>query len=146
MIRGVFRDERTRRRPFVAARLSIPSQALSGDVRFLVDTGADSTVLAPGDTLALGIDVGRLRPGPPSAGVGGTTRTVSAQAMLTLGHLAYDLTLRVLVPSRDQQRALGRIPSLLGRDILSYFALFMEERTRRVMLLEPPEADSLQLP
>ena len=34
----------------------------------------------------------------------------------------------------------------LGRDVLSRFALFMEERSGRVLLLEPHEAASLQLP
>jgi len=38
-----------------------------------------------------------------------------------------------------------RIPSLLGRDILSHFALFVEERTNRVLLLEAHEADALPL-
>ena len=38
------------------------------------------------------------------------------------------------------------IPSLPGRDILSRFALYMEERTGRVLLLEPAEAESLTLP
>ena len=37
------------------------------------------------------------------------------------------------------------IPSLLGRDVLSHFALFLEERTGRVLLLEPHEADALPL-
>ena len=37
------------------------------------------------------------------------------------------------------------IPSLLGRDILSHFALFLEERTNRVLLLEAHEADALPL-
>lgn len=38
------------------------------------------------------------------------------------------------------------IPSLLGRDVLARFALFFEERTGRVLLLEPSEADALELP
>ena len=37
------------------------------------------------------------------------------------------------------------IPSLLGRDVLSHFALFLEERTGRVLLLEPHEAAALPL-
>lgn len=70
-----------------------------------------------------------------------------AQATITLGHLTYQLSLRILAPrGGEQQRALGRIPSLLGRDILSPFALFMEERSNRVLLLEPHEADALNLP
>ena len=38
-----------------------------------------------------------------------------------------------------------RIPFLLGRDVLSHFALFLEERTNRVLLLEAYEADALPL-
>ena len=146
MIRGVFREERGRRRPFITARLLIPSQSISGDIRFLIDTGADSTVLAPADVFFLGVDVQRLPPSTPSAGVGGITRTASAEATITLGRLTYDLSLRILVPGREQQQALSRIPSLLGRDMLSHFALFMEERSLRVLLLEPHEANSLGLP
>jgi len=146
MIRGFFRVDRGRRRPFVTARLAIPSQAISGDVHFLVDSGADVTLLAPADVLFLRIDVGSLPQGTPTTGVGGTARTAYAEAAITLGHLTYDVPLRILLPGRRQQRALSRIPSLLGRDILSYFALFMEERSQRVMLLEPHEAASLRLP
>ena len=40
----------------------------------------------------------------------------------------------------------SRIPSLLGRDLLSYFALFIEERSHRVLLREPDEADAVVLP
>jgi hypothetical protein len=46
----------------------------------------------------------------------------------------------------EPQVPLLPIPSLLGRDILARFALVMEERTRRVLLLEPAEADALGLP
>jgi hypothetical protein len=35
---------------------------------------------------------------------------------------------------------------MIRRDILSRFALFMEERTNRLFLLEPDEVDALQLP
>ena len=35
------------------------------------------------------------------------------------------------------------VPSLLGRDLLAHFALFMGEHTGRVLLLEPDEANQL---
>ena len=38
------------------------------------------------------------------------------------------------------------MPSLPGRDILAYFVLLMEEPSRRVLLLEPHEADMRPLP
>jgi hypothetical protein len=62
---------------------------------------------------------------------------------LTLESLSMSLSLTILEPPSDP---LPTIPSLLGRDILSRFALFMEERTDRLFLLEPDEADALRLP
>lgn len=147
MIRGRFEGPPGRRRPFVTAHLFISSQNISGDVSFLVDTGADSIVLAPTDALFLGIDTRLLPQGVPSIGVGGVTPTVNAKALITLNDQAFDILLRILAPrSRQQQRALRTIPSLLGRDILSHFALLVQERTNRVLLLEPKEADLLHLP
>jgi predicted aspartyl protease len=145
MIRGRF--EGLRRRPFVTAHLSIPAQNISGQVSFLVDTGADSIVLAPADALFLGIDTTALQQGVPSIGVGGPTATVNTAAILTLNNRVFNVLLRILAPrSRQQQQALRTIPSLLGRDILSHFALFVEEHTNRVLLLEPEEVDALALP
>ena len=125
----------------------LASQAISDDVDFLVDTGADSTVLAPADAARLGIDTARLLSCPQSAGVGGTTPTAYEPATVVLGQHGFDVALRILPPrTRGQRLALAQIPSLLGRDILAHFALFFEERTGRVLLLTPEEADALNLP
>jgi hypothetical protein len=147
MIRGSFEGPPGRRRPFITVHLTIPSQNISGDVNFLVDTGADSTVLAPTDSLFLGIDTTSLEQGVPSRGIGGTTPTVNTHAILTLNNRSFNIPLHILAPrTRRQQQALRTIPSLLGRDILLNFALFVEERTNRVLLLEYQEADALNLP
>lgn len=147
MIRGSLIGLPGRRRPFITATVALTSQAIMGDVSFLIDTGADATLLAPADVLVLGIDTASLPRGASSVGVGGSTRTAVAAATLTLGGRRYPLTLRLLLPAApEQQAALNRIPSLLGRDILAHFAFFFEERTGRVLLLEPREADALHLP
>ena len=136
-----------RRRPFVTAHIALPSLDVAGDAQFLVDTGADSSLLSPIDALFLAIDISRLPQGAPGIGIGGMTTTVEAQATITLGTSPFPFALRVLAPrTRRQAQAVRRIPSLLGRDILAHFALFLEERTDRVLLLEPDEADALQLP
>ncbi len=147
MIRGYFGGYPGRKRPFILARLAIPALTVAGKVHFLIDTGADSTVLAPRDAGLLNLDLSRLPPGPVSTGVGGQTPTASTPATLTLDALPFTTTLRILAPTNSQQRqALRTIPSLLGRDLLAHFALILEERTDRVLLLSPSEADALPLP
>lgn len=147
MIRGRLVATGGRRRPFVLAHVSIPSQNVSDDVNLLVATGADGTLIAPSDAAILRINIAQLPPGPPSTGVGGRVPTVYTQATVTIDTFTHQLPLRILAPrSRVQQQALARIPSLLGRDILSHFALFFEQRTDRVLLLTSGEADALNLP
>jgi hypothetical protein len=147
MIRGYLLARGRARRPFVVGRIGIPAQAIDDDVNLLVDTGADGTLLSPSDATRLRIDLSQLPSGSPSTGVGGSVPTVYAEATLTLGSFIYQLPVRILAPqSPIQQDSLARIPSLLGRDILAQFALFFEQRTRRVLLLTPEEADALVLP
>jgi predicted aspartyl protease len=147
MIRGQFITVGGRARPIILAHIAFPLAGVSGDVNLLVDTGADGTLLSPSDATKLGLDVTQLASDSSSLGVGGSVPTVHAEADLTLGGLTYRLRLRVLAPLSSAQRgALARIPSLLGRDLLSHFALFFEERTGRVLLLTPEEADTLALP
>lgn len=147
MIRGRLAGAPGRLRPMAMAHVDIPSQHLSADIVFLIDTGADSTLIAPVDVAVLGLETSHLSRGVRSAGVGGATDTVFVESIVTLGPHSFDLSLRILAPrTPEQQAALSHIPSLLGRDILAHFALFLEERTGRVLLLEPEEADRLQLP
>ncbi|MBM2827259.1 MAG: Peptidase protein [Dehalococcoidia bacterium] len=147
MIRGYFGGPGARLRPFVIASVSIPHLQIRGTVHFLVDTGADTTLLAPRDAKELGLDINSLPQSPPSMGVGGPTPTASTEATITLDSLSFTISLRILAPTdQRQQRSLQFIPSLLGRDIMAHFALFMEERTRRVLLLEPEEVGRLQIP
>lgn len=147
MIRGYFSRGAVRRRPFVDADFVAPSLGITGRVPLLVDTGADSSVLAPADAVRLRIPLSQLPAGPRSAGVGGTMPTVVLPGSLTLGPRTFPIALRILAPDTPRQRqAISRIPSLLGRDILAHFALFVEERSQRVILLEPHEAAALPLP
>jgi hypothetical protein len=147
MIRGYFEDDLGRRRPFVKIWLELPAQSVSGEVDFLIDTGAESTILGFVDMLVLRIDPRGLPAGPRSLGIGGRTATLRADATLVLGDRTLSIALRILAPRvRRQQQALMTFPSLLGNDVLRHFALVIEERTDRVLLLEPAEADALPLP
>src|SRR6266508_2186449 len=122
MIRGYFFERGGVKRPFVNAVLDFPSLARSLHVRMLVDTGADRTILAPLDTRRLGIDLTRMPQGQPSTGVGGRGETRTGEVILTLDSSSINLTLTILDPPSNA--SLLPIPSLLGRDVLSRFALF----------------------
>jgi hypothetical protein len=88
------------------------------------------------------VDLASLPLGEPLFGIGGKAENRVTEAVIEMGTLSTTFTLSILEPSPP----LLPIPSVLGRDVLSTFALFMEERTRRVFLLEPQEADALNLP
>ena len=139
MIRGYFSTGPTRR-PFVSARFRFPTlgnQILP--VELLMDTGADRTLLSPVDARRLGIDLATLESGSPSIGVGGLAETRTIEAVLTIDTFSTPIALTIVEASRP-------IPSLLGRDVISRFALFLEERTQRVLLLAPSEAHTLNIP
>lgn len=148
MIQGYFSIELGRRRPFIDAVFQFPTldnQAIQ--VPLLVETGADRAILSPTDALRLsrrfGVNLGELPQGAQSTGIGGQASTRTVEVILSIDSFSTSLTLTILeaVPGR-----LLPIPSLLGRDILSHFALFMEERSNRLLLLEPQEANSLNIP
>jgi len=143
MIRGYFDLTRGMLRPFVDAALVFPALARRRvDVRLLINTGADRTVLSPGDALPIASLLGSLPPGPALRGVGGTTTTRRADVVITMATFSANLTLTIFSPSLGARS----MPSVLGRDVLSHFALVVEERTDRVLLLTPDEADRVNWP
>ncbi len=147
MIRGYFSTMGGGRRPFLSAVIQFPTLNQRLEIPLLVDTGADRTILSPRDarqmSRRLGFDLTSLPRGAPGAGVGGQTNTRIIDAILVLDNFSVPLTLSILEPPPGPP---SPIPSLLGRDVLSQFALFMEEHTGRLLLLDPQEASSLNLP
>ena len=116
------------------------------NVLFLIDTGADTSLIGDFDAFRMvrdfGVDLTDLPIGTPSEGIGGVVATRTAMSTLTVDDFTRNLRIDILEPSSETHFS---VPSLLGRDILSHFALFVEERTRKVLLLEPAEADALGL-
>lgn len=140
LVRGCFLAVAGRSRPYVDATLQFPSIGKQLDVRLLVDTGADRTVLGPQDAARLGIDYAALARGQEVGGLGGRVDTRVTDATLAFESLAIPISLTVLDPGATRQLA---VPSLLGRDVLAQFALFMDESRGRVLLFERRAADAL---
>jgi hypothetical protein len=114
-------------------------------VSFLIDTGADSTVLAPDVTEQL---AGVVQPTPTSTtatGIGGTLQM-------------YELAVDLLLPTTSGQRARihGPLPillapgslelSVIGRDVLDQFTLIYARPQGTLLLLTPPHTFILQPP
>ena len=72
-------------------------------------------------------------------GISGETSTLVIESDLTVQGYSRPLTLHI--PEVRQP-----VPSLLGRDFMSNLALFIEERTGRVLFFETGELASLGIP
>jgi predicted aspartyl protease len=140
MIRGYFSTVGTTRLPFLYCELEFPSnpEACKAAVELLVDTGADRTILSPVDAESIGIDTSNLEVGRRSSGIGGVTPTRVIESRIIVQNFATPLRLHI-------PEARLPIPSLLGRDFMLNFALFMEERTGRVMFLDQEDLNDYQL-
>lgn len=72
MLRGRFGADG---RPYVNGLLIVPRLRSRANVTFLVDTGADTTMLSPSDGRVMGIDYRRLGNRDMSVGIGGSIQT-----------------------------------------------------------------------
>ena len=122
MIRGRFGD--TTGRPYIEGRLSIPRLGIVGDISFIMDTGADTSVLMPVDAQRMGVDFQLLANTVESRGIGGLSKQFVEDAIVVFTEPAvclhaYFLSMRIATPSPD----IADIPSLLGRDIIDNWAI-----------------------
>lgn len=141
MILGYFQTEGEFQRPHVDLILQFPvADNRQLEVSFLVDTGADRTLLSPTEGVRLrqqlGIDLLSLPFGSPIGGVDGETQTREIDAALNIGEQSISRTLSLVEPPPGQ---FPTMPSLLGRDIIYQLALFMEYKTDRLLLLDESE-------
>ncbi len=106
--------------PYVEGYLDLPGLNASGRVTFLVDTGADTTLLLPSGLDLLGINYANL-PGRPdqSASIGGVVPAKKVPAVISFtgdrqNLYVYRMDISVLEPRAE----LNEWPSLLGIDLL----------------------------
>lgn len=100
-------------------KIILPRLAIEGDVSFLMDTGADTSVLMPGDARNLGVPYHLLEGDRECGGIGGTVHSFVERAILVFAHPArtlygYDLEIDIMPYAPDMEE----VPSLLGRDVL----------------------------
>lgn len=118
MIQGRFGN--TTGRPYVNGRLLLPRLNLSANLSFLVDTGADVSVLMPADGITMGIDYQALANPKVVGGVGGNASGFQEPAVLAFYESnrsliqLYSVTILIFQVSQP----LMKTPSIVGRDVL----------------------------
>jgi len=129
--------------PYLEARISIPRLTLTGLISFLVDTGADGTVLMPADSRKLAINFGSLRNPVTSEGIGGAAKGFNEQIILSFSDrkfiYSYLFTAEIAAPTPHNHR----FPSLLGRDVLDQWR-FVMERSKNLAVFTPRTWDLRQ--
>ena len=116
MIQGRFDQQR---RPYVPGWLILPRLGVQGDVEFLVDTGADSTIIHPSDGQKLGIPFGELQSEIVSVGIGGNHPYFLEDAVILFEDNTSLREYRCEVLIGKPSASLNRLPSLLGRSLLN---------------------------
>jgi len=112
-------------RPYILVYVNVPSRGIAGVKPFLVDTGADHTVLSRPDARDLGIDYSSLSDGREVTGVGrARTKVLQGEIYLVFrgdSGLHQEQLNIIEILLRD-------VPSLLGRDIIQKFKLVLTNR------------------
>lgn len=112
---------------YVPALLIIQELGIADEMTFLLDTGAERTIISEGDAERLGIDYSKLKKGYPALGIGGMSDTYVIKnvtlSFVSNGWLIVRIMkeLELLKHETDDptlKLALKSLPSLLGRDVL----------------------------
>ncbi len=126
-------------RPYVEGRLALPHHpdnpyALCS---FIVDTGAESSVLVPIDARRMRLDRSKLQHPKTTLGIGGAATGFEEYAFIILKdehhRKLYNFRIRVFIP--DETPEMMEIDgSVLGRDVLDHVVLTYDGPARRVTL------------
>lgn len=136
MFRGYFTSEGGRRAPYLTCNIGFPDTPNLGiaSVDFLVDTGAETTILARRVAENVGLDLAILPDGGTSAGIGGITATRAVRVTISVDDYSTVMWVRI-------QESLHSVPSVLGRDFMQDFALFIDQSSGRVLFLDETDVE-----
>lgn len=143
MIIGRYGD--TSGRPHIEGRLLIPSQHISTNISFLMDTGADVTNLMPMDAAKMGLDFAKLTDIEPCVGAGGYCQDFVENALAVFldrpSRLCfYLIRLHISTPSQD----IADLPSLLGRDVIDQWQINYDP-SKKNLIAKVRTADAFEL-
>ena len=139
MLRGHF--NRRTGRPYLEGRLRLPRLGIEGVVQFLVDTGADDSLLSPGDASAAGVDFSALRSRSTALGLGGAVECYVEPATIAFvgdDDIRYSYNMELEIAAM-QPETMG-LPSILGREVIDRWRMVYDP-TMDVLEFEVRSAD-----
>ena len=109
-------------RPRLTGRLLIARLGIQHEVWFLVDTGADSSVIHGDDAADVGITTTALRNPIQHRGVGGRAQYFRESAWLVFNDaddgVSYGYAVGLAIAPPETRDSAQPLPSLLGRDVI----------------------------
>lgn len=116
--------------PTVLAVVIFPRLGVHASVNFLIDTGADITLISAFDAMRVGIKTEQLAQAEVLASLGGSFTVFSEPAIMVFMQednvlLSYEATVRI----PELTDITVRMPSVLGRDVIGNMGLYLEPRT-----------------
>ncbi len=151
MIRGSYIKKKYIKRPFIESKVIVLDTLIEKPLQFLVDLGADFTVICERDAYRLGLNYSKLKKTERGlGGIGGKAETYTVEVILKIEpdfvKRMNIFTIKNKIPDNipaEMQNKLKKFyesfPSLLGRDIIREFGLFVHERTERIYLMNDNE-------
>lgn len=130
--------------PYVRALFICSELNFREHIEFLIDSGASRTTILDNDAIRLGINYDRLeRYKEGTTGIGGVVDTyIIPQATIIfrtstgIHEESFDMvfTLKHKPRNEREEERIKRIPSLLGRDFLNKYSLFLNRKKALVII------------
>ncbi len=115
MLKGRFGA--TSGRPYIEACVVFPRLKSFGNLSFILDTGADKSLLMPLDGQRLGIEWDKLDETDQSSGIGGHLECYIEPAIVVFASAEKLYLYSIKLWIYPQSQEIVKIPSLLGRDL-----------------------------
>ncbi|MCY4484135.1 MAG: retropepsin-like aspartic protease [Spirochaetaceae bacterium] len=136
-------------RPRVEAVVVLPHLRTRGLVEFMVDTGADTTVLSRSDAESIGAKIDGLDDPHDVGGIGGTMRMYSVPAAVCLsdGSNERSFDIPIGIPDKIKDSAgYAEMPSLLGRDVINRSVMIYDSLRRKLEFVFPLQFSETPFP
>jgi hypothetical protein len=130
MILGRF--EKVSDRPVVDCHLTIKSLNIDGVIPFLIDTGADTSLLMPIDSKPLKVPFEKLTNKRIAYGLGGPATVYLIPAVIIVSDKAKAYGYRIPLDIAEPNDDLEGMPSLLGRDIIKHWHMTLDFPERKL--------------